>query len=232
MQISEEQLKNRVWYNPADRRYYQGELYSGQVFDITQVSTIQAKVVLEEVLGLARPLYNLRQITRVIRMPQLVMSIDKATKLVGTEKVAALVEADIKTESFTRVDFDLWKNVVHVVISDEARLKAAHDLLRLHTEDGARELAKMENSQIVTEAETATAIAGADWGATSGTPPESTNNPFDNINSALDAVWANGYPPDFMAVHPRPWSDFITNKFTRGMAQAGLVEVGPTGVVV
>jgi len=83
--------------------------------------------ILDEVLGRARPSYRLRPICRSIRMDNLTARIDIATALTGQEKVPPLVEAELASEAYTAVEFDLWKNVVHVVISDEAAKKAAHD---------------------------------------------------------------------------------------------------------
>jgi len=202
----------RVWYNPVDGKYYAGELFQAQA--IWDVSTIRAQVVLDEVLGLARPQYALRNICRVLRMPSLTMSIDIATALTGKERVPALEEAEISAQAYTRVDFELWKNVVHVVISDEARMKAAHDILRLHVQDAAGELARMEEKQIAEEAEKAPSVSGHDWG-------DGSNNPFDDLVAAISAIEANGYPVDFIAAHPLVWGDFFSNPFVKG-ALAGV----------
>jgi len=77
-------------------------------------------VILDEVLGAARPLYKLRAICRPVRMDSLTARVDIATGLTGQEKVPPMVEAEIASESYSPVSFDLWKNVVHVVVSDEA----------------------------------------------------------------------------------------------------------------
>lgn len=145
-------------------------------------------------------------------MLNLTARIDIATALTGVEKVPPLVEAEISAEAYTKVDFDLWKNVVHVVISDEAAKKAAHDIIGLHTSDAAKEIARMENSQIMTEAETATGVGGSDWGTT-------TNNPFDDIGGVMDTIEGNGYPVDFLAADPLVWMDFFSNPFVRGTAR-------------
>lgn len=213
-QIEIENLKvtSRVWRDPSSGRIYKasrpGE-FEAQAILPTDISTIEAKVILDEVLGLARPEYTLRQICRVIAVPQLVMGVDVATKLTGKEKVPPMTEAELSAEAYTRVNFDLWKNVVHVVIADEARKKAAHDVLNMHVEDAAGDLARMENKQIATEAETATEVAGADWGDTS-------KNPFDDLNGVISTIKGNGHPVDFIAAHPLVWGDYLSNPFVRG----------------
>lgn len=157
----------------------------------------------------ATPQYVLRNICRVVAMPNLVASVDVATKLTGVEKVPPLVEATISAEAYSRTNFDLWKNVVHVVISDEAVKKAAHDILNVNIADAAKELARMENSQIKTVAEGATAVAGSDWGG--------DVNPFDDIGGVMDAIEGNGFPVDFIAADPLVWMDFFSNSRVRGL---------------
>ena len=145
-------------------------------------------------------------------MPNLTARVDIATGLTGIEKVPPLVEAEISAEAYSKVDFDLWKNVVHVVVSDEAAKKAAHDIIGLHTSDAAKEIARMENAQIKTVADGATDVAGSDWGT-------QTNNPFDDIGGVIDTIEGNGYPVDFIAADPLVWLDFFSNEFVRGTAR-------------
>jgi len=154
-------------------------------------------------------------------MPKLTANVDVATSLAGVEKVPPLVEAEIVSEAYTRVSFDLWKNVVHVAISDEARMKAAHDILALHTADAARDLARMENKQIKETAEAATAVSGADWGDT-------TKNPFDDVVGIITTIEGNGYAADFMAAHPLVWADFLSNPFVRGTLRGMAWPAGKT----
>jgi hypothetical protein len=212
----------KITYSPVQDKYFIGEIFEGQLVDVSDISSVEAQVILDEVLGLARPQYRLRPVCREIRMDHLTMRVDIATSLTGQEKVPELVEAMVSAQTYTAVDFNLWKNVVHVVISDEAVKKAAHDILRLHVQDAAKELARMENKQIAEELETATAITGHDWGS-------STNNPFDDITGVITAIEGNGYEPDFIALDPYAWSKFITNDHVKDMAEAGIAQLGATG---
>ena len=141
----------RIWRSSVTSEYYKQpspSIYEAQAITPEDISSIEAITILDEILGRARPQYKLRGICRPIRMDSLTARIDIATALTGQEKVPALVEAEIAAESYTAVDFELWKNVVHVVISDEAAKKAAHDLLNLHVDDAARDISRMENKQI------------------------------------------------------------------------------------
>ena len=202
----------RVWRSSVDRRYYkqsEPRIYEAQMIQPSDITGIEAVTILDEVLGLAAPQYVLRQICRPVRMDSLTARVDIATKLTGQEKVPPLVEAELSSQSYTTVDFDLWKNVVHIVVSDEARKKAAHDILGLHVSDAARDLARMENKQIMEELASATDVAGSDWGNTA-------NNPYDDVVGAITTIEGNGYPVDFIAADPLVWADFLSNSFVRG----------------
>jgi len=158
----------------------------------------------------------------MIRMAKLTARIDVATAYTGSEKVPPLVEAAINAQAYSKVDFDLWKNVVHVVISDEAVMKAAHDIMALNVNDAAKELARMENKQIADEMATATEVAGADWGT-------DTNDPFDNITPVLATIMDNGYTPSHIAMHPLAWADFISNSNVQKYVQAGMLTIPMEG---
>jgi len=214
-------LGSGIYKNPVDGKYYKAERlgqFKAQIITPEDISAIEAVTILDEVLGLARPQYVLRNVCRVISMPGLTANIDIATALAGQEKVPPLVEAEISAEAYTRVSFDLWKNVVHVAISDEAIKKAAHDILGLHVADAARDLARMENKQIDEVLDTATDIAGNDWGG--------ANNPYDDIGAAMDVIEAAGYKVDAIAAHPRVWLDFFGNDYVKGQLKG---EVLPQG---
>ena len=228
-------MEPRIYHSAIDERYYKqprSTVFEAQMITPGDIADIEAVTILDEVLGLARPQYVLRGICRPIRMDSLTARIDVATALAGQEKVPALVEAEITAEAYTDVDFDLWKNVVHVVLSDEARKKAAHDILGLHVSDAARDLARMENKQVAEEAEAnitekVAASVYSDWGAvTSGV---SDTNPFDAIGASIDYIRGQGYPADFVAMDPTLWRKFILNTWVRDIVHAGLGTVGSTG---
>ena len=230
----------KIFKSAVDGNFYKytgnpdnGEYHNAGIVTTTDISNIEAVVVLDEVLGRARPQYNLRSVVKVIPMDQLVCSISVATKLTVQEKVGALVEADISKESYTDVDFKLWKNVGHVAISDEANMMARHPIFNQSIDECARDLARVENKQIkecmeadITEQDTTTAVY-SDWGAvTSGV---SDTNPFLAIQAQMDAILAEGYPVDFLGMHPTIWGKFIQNTYVRELVKSGIATIGATG---
>jgi hypothetical protein len=212
----------RVYRSASDGKYYKqadSRVFEAQMIAPGDISAIEAVTILDEVLGLARPQYVLRNVCRPVRMDSLTARVDIATALAGKEKVPPLVEAEIVAEAYTDVDFDLWKNVVHVAISDEAIKKAAHDILGLHVSDAARDLARMENKQIDEALDGATDVAGTDWGDT-------TKNPYADIVGVMATIEGNGYPVDSIVAHPLVWGDFFGNPFVKGQLQGQVMPGG------
>jgi len=222
----------RVWRSARNGRYYRQpapRVFEAQLITPEDISSIEAVTILDEVLGLARPKYKLRQLCRLVRMDALTARVDIATALAGQEKVPPLVEAEISAEAYSKVDFDLWKNVVHVALSDEALKKAAHDILALHVADAARDLARMENKQIGEELVNATDVAaGGAWDAMT-TPPTSDNNPFEDLLGVFNTLEGNGYEPDYAVMHSKVWKAFITNSYVKDLVEAGVATLATSG---
>jgi hypothetical protein len=177
---------------------------------IDNITDIEARVIVSEVLGLANRKYNLRKLTRVITMDQLIGDVPVATKLVGSTKVPEFVEARLSSQSYTKLSFNLWKNVVHVAISREAQRRARYDVLQMHVQDAARELAKMENDQIATALETTTnTLAGSDWGL--------SNDPASDIMAAQAQIESLelGFNANYIAMHPLVYADLVTNELVK-----------------
>jgi len=230
----------KVFRSAVDERFY---TYTGGsdtikdytaaagILDVADIKSIQAVTILDEVLGRARVGYNLRDICRKIRMDKLTMTIPIATGFTGHEKVKPKIEAEISKDVYTDVKFDLWKNVVHVDVVDEAQMKSAHDVLGMAVEEAARELPRMENKQIAEIVEGCTEMADtvvySDWGAK--TAGVSDTDPMLAIIASIDAIQAKGRPVDFMAMHPTLWGKFILNTYIRDLVHAGIMQVGRDG---
>lgn len=216
--------------NPVDGKFYAMNLQQGGTFKEAQlvtpedISAIEATVVLDEVLGLATAEQRLRQLCGVVRMPELVMSVDVGTLRTGSEKVPAMVEAELNADAYVPTSFELWKNIDHIAFADESVKKARHDIVRLHTQKTARVLGAMENSQISTVLTDLTDQTGADWGDKSG--GESVNSPFDDIGAAIATIMGLGYEPDKIAMGPLAWADFVGNTHVQKSIQAGMVKIG------
>jgi hypothetical protein len=225
--------QTRVYQSAVDRKFYKAsgnpdlsrKFEAAGIVMPSDIADIKAVTILNEVLGLARPQYNLRGVCRPIPMDNLTMRVDIATSLAGQEKVKPLEEAAISKEAYTAVNFDLWKNVVHVALADETQMKAAHPLLQMHVSDAARDLARMENKQIATElegsiTEKVASVPYSDWAAQSS--GVSTTNPLTAITASINYIQSKGYPVDFMAMHPTLFDKFVQNTWIRNLVWAGM----------
>lgn len=231
----------RVFRSAVDGKFYKYEganidrtkrFYNAGIVTLADVEEIEAQVILDEVLGRARPFYNLRKICRIIPMDELVCTIDIASGLTVQRKVAPLEEATISKETYISVDFDLWKNVGHVVVSDEAGMKARHPIFNESINECGRDLARVENLDIKDSVETeitekVSSATYSDWGAvTSGV---SNTNPFTSIIAKINYIQSKGYQPDFMAMHNTLFGKFIQNTYVRDLVHAGMATLSANG---
>lgn len=190
--------------------------------DVGDITDIEAKVVVTEVLGLARDKYHLRELCRIIRMPDLLGDIPIATKLAGQKHVPPLEEAKLVKEAYTWKHFDLekyGKNVVHVAISYEAQRKKnlVGDIMASNVKDAAGSLGQMENEDIASVLKDAfTHQTGNDWG-------DATKDPSDDITAAIATIinLDKGYTPSHLAMGPLAYADLISNEKVHSQLERG-----------
>jgi len=217
--------------------YYRGSAgdYRYRADIVTDTSTIEAKIVLEDVMGLARVDYNLDPILFPVRSDKLVFSVDVLGTVSGSAKGARLVEPEFVEGTQARVNFDLWKNSVLIAFEDKALKSAAHDLMRLYERDAAAEISKMRNDQIaeVIHAATHTAAGAGNWN-TMTTKPYNDYNPYVDIHTALEALY-NTYKQkaEWVAMHPTQYDTFVRNSFVSSPLYASrLVSIPESGASI
>lgn len=222
-----EELKVRAaaWYSPTDRRIYQGKMgqKQAQIIGTPGITSVDVVILLQEVLGLERPAYNLRNTCRIITMDNLKASIPIFTKHAAFRKVPELTETGIAGGSWSTVDFSLWKNKYPIVVSDEAQMRAGVDIFGTQTRDAAGALAEAENLDIKDAYDAGATVSSHDWG-------NDDNNPYDDIIGVMTTIGAKGYPADFVAAHPLVWGKFFGNKYVKGqLAGAVYPDLTKTG---
>jgi hypothetical protein len=224
------ELQEIGWFDPTTNNVYQGRIgdVNRKIFNarnmkqaalpsLSDISAINIPILLQEILGLQRPVYNLRNTCRIITMNALKASIPIYTKGTATEKVPPLVEASLDPDAWTTVTFALWKNVQHVVVSDELQRLANVDIFGTATRDAAGALAYSENHQI----SQAFAAAGGLQPAASGlwttlASGRSEFNPYTDIIGAMTTIATAGYHPTSVVMHPTGWSAFFGNDYVKG----------------
>jgi len=234
-----------VYHSAVDGKFYRtnrgaemAKLFEGEAIQFKagvvtpgDIEDVKAVTILDEMLGLARPLYTLRKMCRPVAMNKLAMRIDVATALAGQEKVAPMVEAEISKEAYSKVDFALWKNVVHLAVADESEMRTSHALLSISTADAAEDLVRMENSQIATIAEACTEkVAGtvySDWSAK--TNNVSDTDPMVAVLKSMSYILGKGYSPSFLAMHPTIWEGFVLNTIIADYVDKGIMVLSADG---
>ena len=198
------------------------------VIDSNEISNITATDLLQEVVGTQwRDFYAINAVQR-IAVPKLQLDVPyRNAKMAAREKVPELNVANETNTEFSKVSFALWKNVVHIYASDEARIRGTIEPLAYDIAQASGALGKSANSQIATAIESGTTSSKGDWGAkTSGV---SDRDPGEDIMDVYATIGDLYYQPRFLTMHPRVWSDYIANTNVKGTA-VPIVERNTFGV--
>jgi len=194
---------------------------TADIVNTNTISQTKALNILDRVLGLQTRSYFLELAVTKVPAPQLVFSVDAYSEGSVQAKVPELLEADLISHSETRTTKTLYKNVGHIAESEEAQMMASHNTMALRQDKTIRDMARLLNSQIATEMETATDVSGNDWGALDATYFVNTKNPAADIQGVVTTIRGNGFNVDYMAVHDRVATDFLTNTHIRGQGGQG-----------
>ena len=232
-----------AWFDPSTRSFYAGTIKEdsgvfmgelGKRFEggiLTDVSTIEAKVVLEELLGLYHPDYVLDQCCRIVSAPEVVLEVDVETVGSGQRGLKPLQESEVVGKTFSRYHFECELNEHHIVVEDRAAKKSSHDVLKYNIENAARDIQYMRELDINTVLLGATEIAGVDWGLMT-TPPNSDFNPMPTLTSAITTINCTGkLPVDYVALNPLNWAEFLSNTYIAPLVQAGIMTIKGTPTV-
>ncbi len=221
--------KMREWRGLVDRygtphAAYKQIKNSPGVAAVVNAQTIDATKslnILDQVLGLQVRNFYLEEICTKIAANNLVFTVDRFTEGTVEAKVPEMKEPRLISHEEERTTKILYKNVGHIAESEEARLLAIHNTTQLRQDKTTKDMGRLLNAQIGVVGETATNITGRDWGATSGTPPDSSNNPINDLEQAKTLIKGNGFNVDYVALHDRAATDLMTNKFIQGRGNTG-----------
>jgi len=217
-----EEWRSALENNDGSFKHAREAIAQAAIVNSTDVDATKNLGILNRVLGLQVRNFFLQNTVTPQPAPTLTFSADTFTEGSVAGKVSELMEPKLVPHTEARATQTLYKNVGHIAISEEAMMKGIHNTMALRQDKTLKDLARLINAQIATELETATGVAGADWGATSGTPPDSANNPIDDLQGILTTIEGNGSNGDYIAGHNRPITDLLTNKFIRGRGNVGI----------
>lgn len=192
------------------------------VITATEINSITNVDMLQQVIGSMWKNTFARSATTSIPVPKLQLNVPvRSAKMAARAKVGELNVANESNTEFTSVAFNLYKNVVDVFASIEARLRGTIEPLDYDIKQAAGALGNLANTQIATLIETATTASKGDWGAkTSG---DSDRDPIDDILTEFVVMNDLHYNPNYLCMHPRVWGDLLGNtNFTKGTAAAAV----------
>lgn len=192
-------------------------------------STINIVNVMTKVVGLEFPNRVLIESIMSVDTPSTLLSVEVGTPYQGHAQATESYTPEAQHQAYTRTSFDLPTDFAIFALTDQAQMKASHNIFQLHVENAPRVLRKIENKTIATLIETATDVGAGDWGAVS--TGLSSRNPLDDIQSVLSTLSGNGGDlSDYsIASHNRVWSDFVGNTFVRGSYNRQKEGIGGTG---
>lgn len=212
------------WADAVEKYGYkdaQRMIATANIVNTQTITNTKALNILDRVLGLQTRSYFLELAVTRVPAPQLVFTVDEYAEGSVQAKVPELLEADLISHTETRTTKTLYKNVGHIAESEEAQMMASHNTMALRQEKTIKDMARLLNSQIATEMETATDVGAGDWGALDATYFVNNRNPAGDIQGVVTTIRGNGFNVDYMAVHDRVATDFLTNTHIRGQGGQG-----------
>lgn len=184
-------------------------------------SAISAVNVLAELLNTDYKQHVLEQAVTVVNTPSLHLDIDTYTKFTAFQDVEEGELVPSRKGAFSRQSIDLKKDVSHLQFSDEVQMRGYdQNVYQVHIENAVQDLRRVKAKKIATEIETASDVAGADFGAmASGL---SSFNPYDVIGGVIDTIEANDGNVDTFASADKVYRDFIGNSNVKGQFSPGV----------
>lgn len=190
---------------------------AGGVVTSTDSPAVNVIQILAEVMGIDKRQYSLEQAVDHVSTPNLVLSIDQWHGFSASSDVGEGVEALVKKGEFTREDYLLKKDVAHIMVTDESIMRNERDVWSTHVNHAVQDMKRLKAQKIAVEMETATDVAGADWGARTG--GISDDDPIRQLGGLADLIELNGGDPNSIASHPRVFRDFASNTHVTGSTE-------------
>ena len=173
--------------------------------------SLDAKNIVLGVLEKAIEISNLQTLCPAVMVPELTATIPVATPVSVTEDVEELEYTQVETGAFDHVDFNLKKDRIKIVASDESEYRSkVGSPMDLQVMTQATALANVLDKKIVTAMETTpqTTAAGAAW-STVG------NNPLLDLQVAVNKILP--YKADYVIMHPDVHAKYVGNDFVKDL---------------
>lgn len=197
---------------------YQGiKQRSAGTITTSDFSAISVVNVLNELLGTQWRVHTLEQAVWVVPTPSLHLDIDSYTKFTAFQDIPEGAHTPTSKGAFSRQTIDLSKDVANIAFTDEVQMKPYdHNIYQSHISNAVQELKRIKAKKIAVALESASDVAGGDWGSFSA--GYSANDPYDNIGGIVDVIEANDGTADTIATADKGFRDFIGNTRVKGNA--------------
>jgi hypothetical protein len=192
-------------------------------------SAVDIVNVWETVLGKQDRTYAGKNLAKEIAVPNLLISIDTATKFGGMTQLDEGQLGQLKELTYARSTFEANKYGLKFVIHEEARLKNVHNVLQDSIQVASNKIEQRQSFDVVSECDsdlTAKAAIGV-WDTFVSNADRSTNNPLLDLGIVQLLIEGSGVGGRMTRVgmHPLDFAKYMANTFIRGVASTKPSEV-------
>ncbi|MEK9895977.1 MAG: hypothetical protein VW518_06060 [Burkholderiaceae bacterium] len=192
-------------------------------------SAVDIVNVWETVLGKQDRTYAGKNLAKEIAVPNLLISIDTATKFSGMTQLDEGQLSQLKELSYSRSTFEANKYGLKFVIHEEARLKNVHNVLQDSIQVASNKIEQRQSFDVIAKADaslTAKAAIGV-WDTFVSGADRSSNNPLLDLGIAKLLIEGSGVGGRLTRVgmHPLDFAKYMSNTFIRGVASTKPSEV-------
>lgn len=192
-------------------------------------SAVDIVNVWETVLGKQDRTYAGKNLAKEIAVPNLLISIDTATKFGGMTQLDEGQLTQLKELTYARSTFTAQKYGLKFVIHEEARLKNVHNVLQDSIQIAGNKVEQRQSFDVITLADaslTAKAAVGV-WDSFVSNTDRSTNSPLIDLGIAKLLIEGSGVGGRLnrIGMHPLDFAKYASNTFIRGVASTSSSEV-------
>ncbi len=184
--------------------------------------------VWETVLGKDDRTYAGKNLAKEIAVPNLLISIDTATKFQGMTRLDEGQLGMTKELTYSRSTFTARKYGLKFIIHEEARLKNVHNVLQDSIQVASGKVEQRQSFDVIAVCDadlTAKAVQGV-WDSFISGSDRSTNSPLIDLGIAKLLIEGSGVggSMDRVGMHELDFAKYMSNTFVRGVASVGASE--------
>lgn len=192
-------------------------------------SAVDIVNVWETVLGKQDRTYAGKNLAKEIAVPNLLISIDTATKFSGMTQLDEGQLGQLKELTYARSTFEANKYGLKFVIHEEARLKNVHNVLQDSIQVASNKVEQRQSFDVISTADaslTAKAAAGV-WDTFVSGADRSSNSPLVDLGIAKLLIEGSGVGGKMnrVGMHPLDFAKYMSNTYIRGVASTKPSEV-------